>query len=252
MKAIIQHIFSRNIFQKFFEKILNICLKILNIGEGQSVETSGEKHIFKLLKKIAHKNGVLIFDVGAHDGEWFMLLKQNYVGKNTVHSFEPSTTSFLKLSKIREQNLLPVNIALGDKEQKIFLQENEAGSSGAFITENKNQVSYEIEMKTLDLYCKENNINEIDLLKIDIEGYELKLLAGAKNMLENRKIKLIQFEFGAPSEEKYSMKNFFDILNKDYQICRILQNGYYPLPEYKHYYEIMTVTNFIAIRRDLI
>jgi FkbM family methyltransferase len=252
MKKIIQYIFSRNIFQNLFEEILNLCLKILNIGEGQSVETSGEKNVFKLLNKIHQNKELVIFDVGAHDGEWFKLLKKNYLGSKTVYSFEPSKTSFLELSKIKELYFFPINIALGNKPQKIFLQENEIGSSGAFITSNKNLTSQEVEMTTLDIYCNKNNINEIDLLKIDIEGYELKLLAGAKDMLNNKKIKLIQFEFGAPSEEKYSMKDFFNILDKDYQICRIVQYGYYPLLKYKHYYEINTVTNFIAIRRDLI
>ncbi len=252
MKTIIQKIFSRKIFQNFFENILNLCLKVLNIGEGQSVETSGEKNVFQILKKISKGKKVTIFDVGAHEGEWFKLLKKYYMGERIVYSFEPSSTSFLELSKIKEQHFFPINIALGDIEQKIFLQENEIGSSGAFITKDKNHISNEVKMKTLDGYCKENNIDEIDLLKIDIEGYELKLLAGTKYMLKNKKIKLIQFEFGAPSEEKYTVRDFFDILSNDYQICRILQNGYYPLPEYRHYYEILTVTNFIAIRRDLI
>ena len=94
-----------------------------------------------------------------------------------------------------------------------------------------------------------NNIQNIDLLKLDIEGYELRVLHGAKEMLKKGSIMLIQFEFGVLSKEKYSLKEFFDILGEQYQICRILKHGYYPLEKYNHYYEIMTVTNFIAIKK---
>lgn len=252
MKKIIQYIFSRKIYQNFFELFLNMTLKILNIGEGQSIETSGEKNVFKILKKLPPKSELTIFDVGAHNGEWFRLLKKNYPLEKKVYSFEPSRASFIELSKIDDEEIIPLNIALGDKEQKIFLQEDEIGSSGAFITKNKNVFSKEIEMKTLDNYCKENNIDEIDLLKIDTEGYELKLLSGARDMINSNKIKIIQFEFGAPSEEKYTFKDFFNLLSKKYTIHRIIQHGYYPIYKYKHYYEINSVTNFVAIRKDLL
>lgn len=255
IKKLIRNILSRPFFQPIFESILNISLKVLNVGEGQSVETSGEVSVFKILNKIANKNGAVVFDIGAHTGEWFGLFKKHYLKKSSVYSFEPSQYSYEKLLKIKSEGFYPENFALGEIPGKKYLLSNEKGSVGSYIAEEKKLIikkfSEEIMVTTLDQYCYEHKIQSIDLLKLDVEGYELKILKGSKEMLKNGSIKLIQFEFGASSEEKYALKDFFDILDKQYQICRILKNGYYPLKKYKHYYEIMSVTNFIAIKRDL-
>lgn len=251
-KKIIQYTLSRRIFQNFFENVLNIILKILNIGEGQSVETSGEKNTLNVLKKINKNKKVVVFDVGAHTGEWYKMFKKEYTEKAFVHSFEPSKMSFNTLSKIKDEDFHPENIALGNISEMRYLSGQENGCSGSFLTSQKDPMSELVRVETLDKYCKSNNIDNIDLLKIDIEGYELKMLDGAKDMISENRISLIQFEFGAPSEEKYSLKDFFDLLNSKYQICRILNSGIFPLKTYKHYYEINTITNFIAIRRDLL
>ena len=79
MKNIIRDIFSRSFFQPFFEALLNFCLKVLNIGEGQGVESSGEKSVFPLLERVSSQESV-IFDVGAHTGEWLRLLRGNTGG----------------------------------------------------------------------------------------------------------------------------------------------------------------------------
>lgn len=251
IKKIIGDIFSRPFFQPFFEGVLNFSLKVLNIGDGHSVETSGEKIAFDILYKINSDKEAMVFDVGAHTGEWYKLFKQYYKGKAKVYSFEPSSESYEKLSEIKDNDFYPVNFALGNITEDKYLSDK--GETSAYISNEKEneKTSEKIKIITLDEYCNKNNIKNIDLLKLDVEGYELKVLAGAKKMLENNSIKTIQFEFGAPSPEKYTLKDFFDILGDKYEICRILKNGYFPV-KYKHYFEILTVTNFIAIKKDLI
>lgn len=54
----------------------------------------------------------------------------------------------------------------------------------------------QITIDTIDLYCAANNISKIDLLKIDTEGFELHVLKGAKQMMQQGKISFIYCETG--------------------------------------------------------
>ena len=53
---------------------------------------------------------------------------------------------------------------------------------------------FQSKMITLDTYCEEKKIKQIDILKIDVQGFEDKVLDGAQNLLKASKIKLIQLE----------------------------------------------------------
>jgi len=259
MKEIIRNLFSRSIFQPLGEIALVFILKVLNIGDGQSVKTSGEMSVCSILEKLNVGGTAVVFDVGAHTGEWVQLFKKTYTKTNIVYSFEPSKDSFRELVElgkgIYQNGFVAEKLAIGETEAEMTLTYDAEGSSGAHIAngnispvDNKSEL---IHVTTIDNYCQEHNILEIDLLKLDIEGYEIKALKGAEKMISGNKIKLIQFEFGAPSEEKYSMKEFFELLSPRYTICRILKQGVFPLKNYKHYYEILTVSNFLAVRNDV-
>ena len=52
----------------------------------------------------------------------------------------------------------------------------------------------EIEIITLDNYCEKNNINEIDILKIDTQGYEDLVLSGCKNIFERNVVAAVEVE----------------------------------------------------------
>jgi hypothetical protein len=76
-----------------------------------------------------------------------------------------------------------------------------------------------IEISTSDEYCKNKNIKNIDLLKIDVEGWEMEVLMGATSMLKHRAIKEILLECGFQSVNKQNT-NFSDLVlfleNYDY------------------------------------
>jgi hypothetical protein len=105
-------------------------------------------------------------------------------------------------------------------------------------------------MRTLDEYCREKNISRIDFLKLDVEGHELKALAGAKEMLSAGKIDRIQFEFGGCDIDSRSFfQDFFYLLQNRYDIFRILKNGLRPIKKYEETEEIFLTTNFLAVKR---
>jgi hypothetical protein len=105
----------------------------------------------------------------------------------------------------------------------------------------------EIQINTIDNFCEENNLTQIDFLKLDIEGNEYRALEGALKMLKGNKIKYIQFEFGGTDiDAKVFFRDFYTLLSPQYQIFRILKNGLYPISEYQEIDEVFVTTNYFA------
>ena len=177
-----------------------------------------QKKLFSFLKNRGYRNFDYIFDIGAHHGESIQLFLKNFKIKN-IYSFEASNENFKILQKNTKKlqkkfdnvNILIENFAVGDEEKIVKMKQmNESSSSTInsynvkskyfkkkslflFSSKNKNFFS-EIDVKQVSLsnYMTEKNINEIDFIKIDTEGYEYYVLKGLQNQF--KKIKLILFE----------------------------------------------------------
>ena len=132
----------------------------------------------------------IVFDIGANKGDWTgSVLAINPHAQ--VHCFEPVDDTFLLL----QANQFPSNVRLN----KLALSASEGtatmytvGVSGcnslidrqwSFDGSNESHQSTTIHKTTLDLYCAQNNINKIDMMKMDIEGSEMDVLKGSSEML---------------------------------------------------------------------
>ena len=122
-------------------------------------------------------------DCGAHQGMW--TTSWNSIVEK-IEAFEPNP-DVIPMFKDRTfgiDNITLHEVALGDKFSSVSMQyETHTG------TYHVKDHSGTIEMKTLDSY----NFNDVDIIKIDVEGYEVPLLEGAKEtILNNRPV--IQIE----------------------------------------------------------
>ena len=181
--------------EKFFIDPFNFLGLI--IKDQKIYENKKTKYIFKNLNKNS-----IFFDIGCNEGYYSVIAsKKNYSGK--TYSFEPIKS----LIKIIKKNLLLNNIknckiynfAIGDEDKSskinIFHEKNEGASSiiNKYKFTSKNQ---KIFIKSLDSFYKTNNFNfKIDLIKIDVEGYEIKILYGMMNLINSRKINKILVEY---------------------------------------------------------
>jgi hypothetical protein len=112
---------------------------------------------------------------------------------------------------------------------------------------NRDVITNQVELETIDEFCINNQIKEIDLLKIDIEGHELIALKGAINMLKALKINYIQFEFSEFNiESKTYFRDFYNLLCSNYNIYRVVKNGLYLIGNYNENLEVFQTSNFIA------
>lgn len=142
--------------------------------------------IFEDIKfKMGVKSLKNIFDVGANIGQTVFQLKSAFPESN-IYSFEPIKMTYLQLlGNTKElQGVSCENFALGSKSEKksikVFEEKNSVLNSLNVSAMNSaaNAVTEIINVSTIDEYCTSNNILQIDLLKIDTEGFEIEVLKG--------------------------------------------------------------------------
>ena len=144
------------------------------------------------LYKLIHK-GYTFFDIGTNIGE-VSLNAAKRVMDGQVYSFEPDKENFKKLQQNLKlnnyKNIHPINKGLGDKSDilqiEVFDQKNK-GMNRIVNNPNNSDSTFSIEIITLDQFIEENKVNKIDLIKIDVEGYEMRVLLGAKKSIADFK-----------------------------------------------------------------
>src|SRR5205085_11763068 len=104
---------------------------------------------------------------------------------------------------------------------------------------------------TLDEFCGQENIDKIDLLKIDAEGHELEVLKGARRMIEQKKVNWIHFEFGEGNVfSRVFFKDYYDTL-PGYKFFRVTAKGLLPLGSYGPRHEIFFFQNIAAAPAEI-
>lgn len=173
------------------------------------------------------KEGMTCIDAGAHKGYFSLLFAKLMNDKSRVLSFEPYPENCFWLKQsIRVNNFKCIKVypyALSDNEgMATFYPGKISGWSSLFFNRNKLITKKPIIVKTrkLDNVLKDESINGVDVIKIDVEGAELLVLKGAKNILEKGKnIKLV-IEINAKNKE--INEQIFELLDIcDFQIYRI-------------------------------
>jgi hypothetical protein len=103
---------------------------------------------------------------------------------------------------------------------------------------------------TLRSLCEQHAPDAIDFLKIDVEGAEHRVLEGAAETLARRRIKVLQFEYGAFSiDTRFLLKDFFAVLGGQFCIGKIYPT-YVDFGDYDWRCEDFRFANYLCISRD--
>jgi FkbM family methyltransferase len=151
-------------------------------------KTNGEYLFYNKIKNNINN----IFDVGCRSDSEFL----DFEGQ--VHYFDPVESSVNKLRNQSCNNKKAYfnTFGLGNENKTSYYYPRYQSffnrTVSCSIDDTQNRVELKIR-KAID-YIRENNINEIDFVKIDTEGYELSVIQGFEDTIKN--VKIIQFEYG--------------------------------------------------------
>ncbi|KKM05002.1 hypothetical protein LCGC14_1758500 [marine sediment metagenome] len=148
-----------------------------------------DKYVHNSIIKLC-KNGMVALDIGANIGAYTFIMAQLVGKKGQVIAFEPTSWAFSKLKKNMElnnfNNIILNRIALSNEtktEKRHFI-------SSWLVKGGQNPFSKSddiIQFITLDDYLLKNGILKVDFIKLDVDGFELKVLQGATKTLKECK-----------------------------------------------------------------
>ena len=160
------------------------------------IDQGFEKDFFELADRIMAQGGTFL-DVGANHGLLSFGLAGRYDGQISFHLFEPNpklVDSIKKTQALYPAMRLTLNAAaVSDREGTVSFQIDEAQTGASHICSEG--AGLEVSSLSLDCYVEKNGIHRVELVKIDIEGYELLALQGARRALEQRIFQAIYFEY---------------------------------------------------------
>tara|TARA_B100000609_G_scaffold8872_1_gene6842 strand:+ start:497 stop:1183 length:687 start_codon:yes stop_codon:yes gene_type:complete len=163
----------------------------------------------KILKFLNEKNTENILDVGGHHAEFYKAFIENNIDFSSYMIFEPFPESFEIINKIEDSRLKKFNLGVGENKSSMTFNVSEWETSNTFsevdVNTFKNKLKkviyrtdpyvakLEVQVDSLDNICLKLE-KTFDVLKIDVEGFELNVLKGANLLLSSNLIRYIVIE----------------------------------------------------------
>ncbi len=221
-------------------------------NEGSDFAHNGERFVLERLRPARLR---LALDVGANVGHWSEALVGLWPDAR-VHAFEVAPETFADLGA----HLAPLGarvrchrLGLSDRagrHKMYYFPDAPQLTTDARRHAEQRAVEFEAELTTLDAFCRAEGIEAIDFLKIDVEGAEHRVLAGAAETLAQRRVKLLQFEYGAFSiDTRFLLKDFFALLGGQFCIGKIYPT-YVDFADYDWRNEDFRFANYLCVSRD--
>lgn len=210
---------------------------------GNKVGANARRSLWLDIKKIINTESPVIIDGGSNNGELIDLLL-NHFKSPQIYAIEanPELSGQLSNKFSGSDNIKIVDKAIGSQNTTMRFNISNNPHSSSFLARGKSNEKYhgdttsfkkEIDVEVVRLDTELSFLDKIDILKLDLEGYELEALKGAFGILDKVKIIVTEVEFsdmykGAPRfseleiflrENNFRFLNFYDLYtNEDVQL----------------------------------
>ena len=168
-----------------------------------------------------------VIDLGARNG-WFIDCWRQYSHRAIVHAFEPDKPAFRMLEKKYSDcpSVFIDSRGIGNQEEsKMFNVLSDSRVSCSFLTPDQQQwqdIGYqtgaveqvETTLTRLDSYCEQERIDQVFLIKIDVQGFELQALQGSVLTLEKTDYVLVESAIKPLYHGASSFTQVYDFLSK--------------------------------------
>jgi len=229
------YLFAKPFFAKLNKVLYQLSLRGLGVLNFESKYLSGEKQWVK--SYLEGKDSPTVLDVGANIGNYSIDVFECNPNAR-VYAFEPHPLTYARLLDNMKgySNCIfkSFNLGVGQEngELELFDYVDKSGSEHASLYKevisdlHKGEVvSCKVKIISLEEFFINESINRVDLLKIDTEGNEFKVLLGLGRLIKEKKISAIHIEFNEMNIiSGVTFKNFWDLLS-DYNFYRLLPGG---------------------------
>jgi FkbM family methyltransferase len=200
----------------------------------------------------------VIIDVGANVGLFSKAVLHRFPDVE-LHIFEPNLHNHALLIADFEgmKNVHVSSKGISDSNGVSNLYSPQNGSGMASLVNRKldhfglhgDEFVESIELIRLDSYFSSKNISVVDLIKIDVEGFEFSVLKGLGTTLSS--VKAIQFEFGGCNlDTKVSFQDFYYFFKDNgFKLFRYTPFGLQSISGYKEQDEVYRTTNYLALNK---
>ena len=217
----------KSIIRKVLDQLLSLIgLSVARTGTGilgiRNRYVPRPKDKFRWIQNM---NIMTVIDVGAHAGESALLFHKLFPNAK-IYSFEPLHDCFVKLNATMKDvpNFRSFNLALGDEEGRLDMHRSEFSPSSSLLKmgglhKEAFPFSSGETLETVDVNTLNNIAQELDwedniLLKIDVQGYEHKVIMGSRNILNMVKVIIIETSFHELYEGQPLFAEIYELLNR--------------------------------------
>ncbi len=231
------------------------------------VNSMSENGEFTLLKRVVESasqmNSVVMCDIGANVGAYSSELlglasTNGMTNKLRLYMFEPNPSCReLISSRISSMNMAPAvsvvpAIMSNFSGSASFFITGETAGSSSLLVDLKSQNARKIEAPcvTLDDFCEEQNIDRIFFAKVDTEGNDMRVLEGAKGLLERGAIDFLQFEYNHRwILFRNYLKDVFDLVEPlGYRVAKVTPHGLEVYPKWHFELEVFWEGNYLIAK----